>query len=34
MVILNDNPLTIEPNKIKDIKVLGTIKDGKFIYKA
>jgi predicted amidohydrolase YtcJ len=34
LVILSDNPLTVEPMAIKDIKVLETIKDGKTIYKA
>lgn len=33
MVILDKNPLKIEPIFIKDIKVLETIKDGKTIYK-
>jgi predicted amidohydrolase YtcJ len=32
-VILSDNPLTIAENKIADIKVLETIKEGKSIYK-
>ena len=32
MVILSNNPLTVEPNKIKEIKVLTTIKEGKVIY--
>lgn len=33
LVILSANPLTVEPQKIKDIKVLETIKEGKNIYK-
>jgi len=33
LVILSDNPLTIEPAKIIGIKVLETVKDGKTIYK-
>ena len=33
LVILSDNPLTIERAKIIDIKVLETIKNGKSIYK-
>ena len=33
LVILNENPLTVEPSKIKDIIVLETIKEGKSIYK-
>ena len=32
MVILSDNPLTVDPLKIKDVKVLETIKEGKTIY--
>jgi predicted amidohydrolase YtcJ len=34
LVVLSDNPLTIEPMKIRNIKVLETIKDGKSIYLA
>ena len=30
--ILSDNPLTIEPLKIKDIKILNTVKDGVVVY--
>ena len=30
--ILSENPLTIDPMKIKDIEVLETIKEGKTIY--
>jgi len=33
MVILSDNPLTIEPTKINTIVVLETIKEGKAVYK-
>jgi len=33
MVILSDNPLTIDPTKINTIVVLETIKDGKTVYK-
>lgn len=33
MVILNENPLKVDPEKIKDIKVSETIKEGKTIYK-
>lgn len=33
MIILSDNPLTVDQNKIKDIQILYTIKDGKVIYK-
>jgi predicted amidohydrolase YtcJ len=33
-VILDRNPLTVDPMKIKDIKVVETIKEGKTIYVA
>jgi predicted amidohydrolase YtcJ len=33
MVVLSDNPLTIDPMKINSIVVLETIKDGKSVYK-
>lgn len=33
LVILSDDPTTIDPVKIKDIQVLETIKEGKTIYK-
>ena len=32
MVILSDNPLTIEPTKINTIQVMETIKEGKTVY--
>jgi len=32
MVILSDNPLTIEPAKINTIQVLETIKEGRMVY--
>jgi predicted amidohydrolase YtcJ len=34
LVILDQNPLKVEPMAIKDIKVLETIKEGKSIYSA
>jgi predicted amidohydrolase YtcJ len=34
MVILSENPLTIEPMKLNTIVVLETIKEGKTVYKA
>ncbi len=33
LVVVSENPLTIDPLKIKDIKVLETIKEGVTIYK-
>jgi predicted amidohydrolase YtcJ len=33
LVILSDNPLTIDEDKLADIKVLETIKNGKSVYK-
>ncbi len=33
MVVLSDNPLKIDPMKIKDIEVLETIKEGKSVFK-
>jgi len=33
-VILDQNPLTVDPMAIKDIKVVETIKEGKTIYRA
>jgi predicted amidohydrolase YtcJ len=32
LVILDKNPLKVEPTTIKDIKVIETIKDGKSVY--
>lgn len=34
LVVLSDNPLTIEPTRIKEIKVLRTVKDGKTIFSS
>ena len=34
LVILDKNPLTVDPMAIKDIQVVETIKEGKTIYKA
>lgn len=34
LVILDQNPLTVDPLTIKDIKILETIKEGKSIYQA
>jgi len=34
LVILDRNPLTIDPMKIKDIKVVEAIKEGKTVYTA
>lgn len=34
LVILDKNPLTVDPMTIKDIKVLETIKEGKTVYRA
>ncbi len=34
LVILDQNPLTVDPMAIKDIKVVETIKEGRTIYKA
>ena len=33
LVILDRNPLKVDPMAIKDIKVVETIKDGKTIYR-
>ncbi len=32
LVILSDNPLTVDPMKIREIKVVETIKEGKSVY--
>ncbi|MDY1034820.1 amidohydrolase [Stenotrophomonas sp. CFBP8980] len=34
LVILDGNPLTVDPGAIKDIKVVETIKEGRTIYRA
>lgn len=34
MVILDKNPLEVEPMAIEDVNVVETIKEGKSIYKA
>ena len=34
LVILDRNPLTVDPMGIKDIRVVETIKEGKTIYRA
>ena len=34
MVVLSDDPLAVNPMKIKDIQVLKTIKEGESIYTA
>ncbi|MDP7190201.1 MAG: amidohydrolase family protein, partial [Phycisphaerales bacterium] len=34
LVILSDNPLTVDPTTIGNIVVLETIKEGKTIYQA
>jgi hypothetical protein len=34
LVVLSEDPLTIDPMKIKDIQVLETIKEGNTIYLA
>jgi predicted amidohydrolase YtcJ len=33
LVVLDQNPLKVEAMKIKDVKVVETIKEGKTIYK-
>ncbi|MHA7702634.1 amidohydrolase [Mycobacterium sp. ML4] len=33
LVILDDNPLTVDPMRIKDIRVIETIKEGRTIYR-
>lgn len=32
-VVLDENPLTVDPMKLKDIKILETIKEGETVYK-
>jgi predicted amidohydrolase YtcJ len=34
LVILDNNPLTVDPMTIKDVKVIETIKEGRTIYAA
>ena len=34
LVVLSDDPLAIDPMKIRDIQILETIKDGQRIYSA
>jgi predicted amidohydrolase YtcJ len=34
LVILDRNPVTVEPMSIKDIRVVETIKDGRTVYRA
>jgi predicted amidohydrolase YtcJ len=34
LVILDRNPLTVDPMAIKDIRVVETIKEGETIYRA
>lgn len=34
LVVLSDNPLKVDKLKIKDIKIVETVKEGKTIYKA
>jgi predicted amidohydrolase YtcJ len=34
LVVLDGNPLTVDPMAIKDIKVVETIKEGSTIYRA
>jgi predicted amidohydrolase YtcJ len=33
LVVLDQNPLKVDPMKIRDVKVVETFKDGKSIYK-
>jgi hypothetical protein len=34
LVILDKNPLKVDPMSIKDVRVVETIKEGKTIYRA
>ena len=34
LVILDQNPLTVDPMTIKDIRVLSSIKEGEVLYQA
>jgi len=34
LVVLDGNPLTVDPMAIKDIRVVETIKDGETVYRA
>ena len=34
LVILSDNPLTVDPMNIGELKVLATIKEGKTVFRA
>ena len=34
LVVLSDDPLAVDPMKIKEIQVMETIKEGQSIYKA
>ena len=34
LVILSDNPLTVEPDAIQDIQVVETIKEGRTVFRA
>ncbi len=34
LVVLSDNPVTVDPMAIKDIKVIETVKDGKTVFQA
>lgn len=34
LVVLSDNPISVDPMAIRDIKIVETIKDGKTIYQA
>ena len=34
LVVLDGNPLTVDPMAIKDIRVVETIKDGQTVYHA